>query len=500
MCCYRYLPIQLKLDGVSSQNANMEARSVIEQRMQSLVGALSCVENVLKQQKRSPSSSSFNQPGGLSRSSSSLLGKKKLLNTSSSSSFPTTTEPSPVLPASSTSSSSSSSSSSSTSTSTPLMDEAPLKVVGEESLINMIWHDKNSLVRSLLDAIEKEEKTYQTQFLLNDNTEKIGANNRGGGPAGTRVLIGQRLRRFLGMRTVEEEKQMKLKRKLSKKQANHQAQVAGNTSLVSASLATVPSSSSLSTSLANLSATANLANVSSNALSTVQSMTNHGMIGMNNNMPNTMHANTANSGVVGLVGFGNSSINPSTRVGGIAFSNDDISAMSAVQQASLLDLQRAMNGQLNPTTTSFPTSPMMSTKPPNTNLTTGNLTTGNLTTSSNVTTANVTTANATSNVLTNSVGLPAPLVTTGTSFSDFLKNEAKENSLKEEPISEALVVIDTASCSTALLEVRKLLLEAAYSYSVIKTCFLLFLLFPPIYRKSCLVSIYSLSVCLRCII
>jgi len=47
-----YLPIQLKLDGVSAQAANQEARSLIEQRIQSLVGTLSSVGHVFDRQVR----------------------------------------------------------------------------------------------------------------------------------------------------------------------------------------------------------------------------------------------------------------------------------------------------------------------------------------------------------------------------------------------------------------------------------------------------------------
>jgi hypothetical protein len=54
-----YLPIQLKLDGVSAQAANQEARSLIEQRVQALVGTLSSVRHVFDRQvrkKKHPSS------------------------------------------------------------------------------------------------------------------------------------------------------------------------------------------------------------------------------------------------------------------------------------------------------------------------------------------------------------------------------------------------------------------------------------------------------------
>ena len=46
------MPIQLKLDGVSAQAANQEARSLIEQRIQSLVGTLSSVGHVFDRQVR----------------------------------------------------------------------------------------------------------------------------------------------------------------------------------------------------------------------------------------------------------------------------------------------------------------------------------------------------------------------------------------------------------------------------------------------------------------
>ena len=45
-----YLPIQLKLDGVSAQAAGQEARSLIEQRVQSIGGTLSSVAHVFARQ------------------------------------------------------------------------------------------------------------------------------------------------------------------------------------------------------------------------------------------------------------------------------------------------------------------------------------------------------------------------------------------------------------------------------------------------------------------
>jgi hypothetical protein len=188
----------------------MEARSVIEQRMQSLVGAISCVQNVLKQQKGRQS-------------------RKKLLSSASSLTTTTSTSSSSEPPTDTSSSSSSTSTAAAAApTTAPLLallppppppmapilnDEAPLNVVGEDTLIKMVWHDKNSLIRSLLEAVEKEEKTYQTQLLLSDNNTE-----QGGSKHVSSSLIGPKLRRLLGMRSVQEEKQMKQKKKQSKKQ------------------------------------------------------------------------------------------------------------------------------------------------------------------------------------------------------------------------------------------------------------------------------------------
>ena len=193
------MPIQLKLDGVGAQAANQEARSLIEQRIQSLVGTLSCVTHVFKHQKGPKSNAKkmaavvTKASGGSSEVSPSLqdghadeaasalqnVPNEKSAAPPSVPSAPASsmmesadvkdpTEPAKVsgnLDDDGLSANKTSSPKSNAEVVAPKKDgaatmsdvPAPLCVVGESAVIDRLWLHPRSLVRDLVHMVELEE-------------------------------------------------------------------------------------------------------------------------------------------------------------------------------------------------------------------------------------------------------------------------------------------------------------------------------------------------------